>query len=390
MTKLPSHGLPEPSADALAHSRALVTLIHRHIDAANGWISFAEYMHLALYAPGLGYYSGGAKKFGEAGDFVTAPEISPLFAQALATQVAQVLAETQGNILELGAGTGKLALELLRELQTLEQLPAQYLILEVSAQLCEIQRTTLQQHLPPELMQRVAWLDTMPSEFIGMVLANEVLDALPVHVVHRQSIGLVEQGVTKDETHDFAWREQALTSGSLHDAAVALDLPPEYTTELCPAAGALLASLAAMLTQGVILLIDYGFPRREYYHAQRSQGTLMCHYRHHAHGDPFVYVGLQDITAHVDFTAIAEAGLASGLGLLGYCGQAQFLINCGITELLGRVSPHDMARYAPLASQAQKLLSPAEMGELFKVIAFGKNITNPLLGFARGDRRHTL
>lgn len=389
MTLLPSTGMPEPTPDALAHSQQLVGVIREKIQESSGWISFAEFMQLALYAPGLGYYSAGAKKFGKDGDFVTAPEISPLFAQSLAKQAAQVLQQTQGSILELGAGSGRLALELLLELQSLEQLPQQYLILEVSAQLRQQQRETLEQRLPAELMTRVLWLDALPARFNGLVLGNEVLDAIPVHIVQRQPAGLCELGVGVD-AQGFVWSEQALTAGQLYDAANRLELAPDYTTELCPAAGALLASLAAMLESGVILMIDYGFSQREYYHPQRSEGTLMCHYRHFAHGDPFLYPGLQDITAHVNFTAMAEVGLEQGMQLLGYCGQAQFLINCGITDILVRVSPHDIKRYVPLASQAQKLLSPAEMGELFKVIALGKGMTEDLVGFSRGDRRHTL
>ena len=381
--------LPKPSAEALAHSQQLSSLIRAEIEAAGGWLDFARYMHLVLYAPGLGYYSGGAKKFGQDGDFVTAPEISALFAQCLARQVAQVLYLTGGDILELGAGTGRLSAALMLELQRLEQLPAHYQILEVSANLRQIQHETLQQALPPELMRRVYWLDELPDKFIGFMLGNEVLDALPVHVIKTGEQGLLERGVVWDGDA-FAWSERPLTSGPLFEQASKLDLPLNYTTELCPAASGLIASLADMLHQGLLLFIDYGFPRHEYYHPQRSQGTLMCHYRHHAHGDPFLYPGLQDITAHIDFTSIAETAVVNGLQLMGYTTQAQFLINCGITDLLAQTSPGDSANYLPLAAQAQKLLSPAEMGELFKVIALGKGLNQPLLGFARGDRSHTL
>ncbi len=381
--------LPVPDAAALAHSQQLVSEIRTAIDNAGGWIDFARYMHLALYAPGLGYYSGGAKKFGRAGDFVTAPEISPLFAQTLARQAAQVLRLTQGEILELGAGTGRLAIELLLALHKLEQLPGRYLIMEVSAQLRELQRNNLQQALPPELMQRVQWLDELPDAFGGLMLGNEVLDALPVHVVTTDTGQGYELGVACNG-QGFTWIQQPLSGGQLSELAAKLPLPSGYTTELCPAATGLIASLSRILQQGIMLFIDYGFPRREYYHPQRVHGTLMCHYRHYAHDDPFLHPGLQDITAHVDFTSIAEAGVANHMQLLGYCGQAQFLINCGITEILTRVSPQDMAAYAPLASQAQKLLSPAEMGELFKVIALGKGMSEQLLGFARGDKRHAL
>lgn len=380
--------LPVPDAEALAHSEQLMALIRCEVETAGGSISFARYMELALYAPGLGYYSGGAQKFGSAGDFITAPEISPLFAQTLARQAGEVLRLTQGSILELGAGSGRLALELLRELQRLDQLPQRYLILEVSAQLRQMQQATLRA-LPPALMQCVEWLDQLPAAFDGLVLANEVLDALPVHIIETNAHAIYERNVTWDG-QQFAWKQAVRAEGPVLKQASHYQLPADYVTEICPAVGSLIASLAHSLHRGVLLFIDYGFPQREYYHAQRNEGTLMCHYRHYAHSDPFTYPGLQDITAHVDFTAVAEAGVAHGLQLLGYCGQTQFLINCGITDLLTRVSPHDMATYAPLAAQAQKLLSPAEMGELFKVIALGKDMSAALIGFAHGDKRHTL
>lgn len=381
--------LPQPAAQAMARSQQLTMLIRSEIEAAGGWIDFARYMHLALYAPGLGYYTGGAKKFGAGGDFVTAPEISPLFAQTLARQAMQILRLTSGDMLELGAGTGCLAATLLVELQKLGQLPQCYLILEVSAELREVQRESLGQALPPDLMQRVQWLDRLPETFNGLVLGNEVLDALPVHIVGANSNGLYERGVGWDK-HGFTWVERPITSGHVFELAAKQQLPSGYVTEICPAATGLVASLASILQCGALMFIDYGFPRREYYHAQRSSGTLMCHYRQHAHDDPFLYPGLQDITAHVDFTALAEAGVAHGLQLQGYCGQAQFLINCGITDLLAQVSPSDVVSYLPLAAQAQKLLSPAEMGELFKVIALSKDLPQGMLGFTSGDRSHTL
>lgn len=381
--------LPTPDAEASAHSASLSTLIKNTIAANQGWIDFAHYMELALYAPGLGYYSGGAKKFGLSGDFVTAPEISPLFAQTLARQVAQVIQTVHQDVLELGAGTGRLALELLMELEKLNQLPERYLIMEVSAHLREVQQETLAKHLPKSLYAKVQWLDTLPENFSGVVLGNEVLDALPVHIIKTTEQGVMERGVTYDQ-NAFQWAEQSLTNPYLKKFVADIELPEGYTTEVCLAASGLISSLSTMLDRGLILLVDYGFPRREYYHPQRSQGTLMCHYRHYAHSDPFFYPGLQDITAHVDFSYVAQTALANGVSLRGYCGQAQFLINCGITELLSRVSPNDMAAYVPLASQAQKLLSPAEMGELFKVIAFTKGFDDDLIGFTQGDKSHTL
>lgn len=381
--------LPIPQEQALASSQALTELIRASIAANNGWIDFATYMHQALYAPGVGYYSGGAKKFGHGGDFVTAPEISPLFAQTLARQVEQVLQSTSGNILELGAGTGSLAAELILELARLSNLPEQYFILEVSAYLRETQKDTLEKRLPAKLLARVQWLDELPEHFKGLILGNEVLDALPVHVVKATENGPMEMGVSCNED-GFFWAERSLADTYLQTLTANLDLPAGYLTELCPAANGLIASLGNMLDEGVILLVDYGFPRREYYHPQRNQGTLMCHYQHYAHDDPFLYPGLQDITAHVDFTGIAQTAIANGMELKGYCGQAQFLINCGITEILARTSPDDMAAYVPRASEAQKLLSPAEMGELFKVIALGMQCEYPLIGFAQGDRTYTL
>ena len=386
--------LPLPSSEALAHSAKLAALIRTEIDAAGGWLGFDRYMALALYAPGLGYYSAGLEKFGVDGDFVTAPEISPLFGRCLARQAAQVLGAAGGDMLELGAGSGKLAVDVLTELDRLERLPERYLILEVSASLRETQKERINSRLPLRISQKIEWLDALPESFTGMVLGNEVLDALPTHLVAWHEAGVGERGVGERgvavEDGRFVWRDKPLHEGRLFEAAYGLALPPGHVSEIGLAAGSLMGSLAGMLDRGVVLMLDYGFPRREYYHPQRAQGTLMCHYRHHAHDDPFLHPGLQDITTHVDFTAAAEAAVAQGASLLGYATQTQFLINCGITNLLAEVSPADVATYLPLAAQAQKLLSPAEMGELFKAIAFGKGMEQPLIGFVRGDKRHTL
>ena len=380
--------LPPPSPAQIELSQQLVTAIRADIEANGGWISFARYMEQALYAPGMGYYSAGSTKFGEAGDFVTAPEISPLFARTLARQAAQVLREVGGDILELGAGTGRLAAQMLLALERMGMLPVRYRILEVSAHLRAVQRETLEAHLPEALFRRVEWLEALPPEIDGFVFGNEVLDALPVHLLVRHEGGVQERGVVW-QAERFAFQDQPLQSPVLHDGLQGLALPDGYVTEVCPAAAGLVASLAGILRRGVLLFVDYGFPRGEYYHPQRATGTLMCHYRQQAHDDPLVYPGLQDITAHVDFTAVAEAGAGGGLDVLGFASQAQFLINCGITELLAEVSPHDMAAYLPLATQAQKLLSPAEMGELFKVIAMGRGVAG-LQGFVRGDKCYTL
>ena len=384
--------LPTPSTDAKKHSEQLTSLIRHTIEEASGWVDFFQFMQLALYAPSLGYYSAGSQKFGDSkksgGDFVTAPEISPLFAQTISRQIEQVLQEIDGDILELGAGTGKLAADVLLTLARLNRLPSKYFILEVSNHLRQVQLETLQKKLPADLMQRVEWLNELPTKFEGVVMANEVLDAIPVHIVHVEKQGLSERGVAWRD--GFIWQDKVTTRRDLLVAAAKQHLAEGYITEFCPAASGLIASLAHMLQHGIILMIDYGFSAREYYHPQRNQGTLMCHYQHYAHTEPLINVGLQDITAHVDFTSIAYAGVNHGLTLSGFCSQAQFLMNCGILEIMSQVSPQNMASYVPLAAAAQKLLSPAEMGDLFKVIAFSKNLEEPLIGFANGDKSHTL
>ena len=340
---------PQPDTEAVAHSNALLSSIQALIEKEGGWVNFAQLMDAALYAPGLGYYSGGAKKFGFEGDFVTASEISPLFSQTIARQVKQVLSalkakSKQTDILELGAGTGRFARELLLEMAKLEQLPTRYMILEVSAHLREVQQSTLKAALPKELLSRVVWLDALPGHFDGLIFANEVLDALPVHIVKKTADGLAEIGVVS-EVAGLAWQEKPALSSALKGFVAEIDLMDGYTTEVCLAASGLVASLAGILQSGMLLMIDYGFSRDEYYHPQRNQGTLMCHYRHRAHGDPLVYLGLQDITAHVDFTRVAEAGVANGLELIGFVTQAQFLINAGITELLASIPAEGPANF---------------------------------------------
>ena len=386
---LPAHlsFLPVPSDTARAHSTRLSALIASEISAAGGWINFARFMELALHAPGLGYYSAGARKFGSAGDFVTAPELGRLFATTLARQCAECLRNELPTILEIGAGSGRLACDLLAELASLECLPQRYLILETSADLRERQRNLVQRELP-HLASKVSWLSELPTSIEALVIGNEVLDAMPVHLFTTGTDGVAEIGVIA-KNHAFEMSRRP-AGGRLRAEVNDLQLEAGYTSEIHLASHAFVRTMASHLARGVIMLIDYGFPAHEYYHPQRSSGTLMCHYRQHAHDDPLHLVGLQDITAHVDFTAISRVAAESGLDLLGYAGQAQFLINCGITDVLAAVSPSDTANYLPLAAQAQKLMSPAEMGELFKIIAFGKDYDQPLLGFLRGDKRHTL
>lgn len=341
--------------------------IRAEIAAAGGWISFARYMELALHAPGLGYYARGARQFGAEGDFVTAPELGRLFGRTLARQLKDI----DGPILELGAGSGALAETLLQEVER------EYFILETSG--------ALRARQAARLGSKVRFLDRLPDRFRGVIIANEVVDAIPVHAVAWRANGVMERGVTSG----LGWEERP-ANGEILDAARALDVPVPYESEINLAAAGWMRSLAQSLEQGVMFVVDYGFPRHEYYHPQRSMGTLMCHTRHRAHGDPFLNPGEQDITAHVDFSALAAAARDAGLQVLGYATQAQFLVNCGITEVLAQANLDNALHYAPIAAEAQQLLSPAEMGELFKVLAVGRGVDQPLLGFSRGERSHTL
>ncbi|MEO8004684.1 MAG: SAM-dependent methyltransferase [Betaproteobacteria bacterium] len=379
--------LPEPSADARLHSDRLSAVIREEIRAAGGWIAFARFMELALYAPGLGYYVAGATKLGVDGDFVTAPEISSLFGRTLSRQIAQLLETDSDEVLELGAGSGVMAADVLGELHAQGRLPRRYLILEPSPQLAQRQRDTLRRK-QPALCDRVEWIAALPENFNGVIVGNEVLDALPVHVVAWRKAGLFERGVGWQD--GFIWVEQALPAGELRTVAESIAVAEGYVSEISLTGPALVRSLAGTLRRGALLLIDYGFGQREFFHAQRSMGTLMSHYRHRAHENVFFLPGLQDLTAHVDFTAIAGAGIDAGLKLLGYTTQAHFLINCGITGLLEQPGEGNaVAQYASMAG-AQKLLSPAEMGELFKVIALGRGVDTSLLGFSSGDKSRLL
>ncbi len=380
--------LPASTSDALAHSQRVTAHLRLLIDDAGGWIPFSRYMETALYAPGLGYYAAGAMKFGAAGDFVTAPEMTPLFGRTLAQAIAPVLLESGGEVLELGAGSGRLAVDVLGELERLGALPACYSILEVSADLRQRQQETLARE-QPSLVGRVQWLDALPAHFSGVILGNEVLDALPVTLLHGTATGPQQRGVIEAGDR-FAWQDRPIDDPVLRARAAALALPPGYLTEINLAADALIASLAGGLDRGLILMIDYGFSASEYYHPQRHMGTLRAHYRHHALDDPFYLPGLCDLTAHVDFSAVARAGTDAGLELAGYTSQAGFLLNSGLTELLMQTPPTDVAAYLPQANAVQRLVSPAEMGELFKVIGLTKGGIAPLAGFSRGDRRHAL
>jgi SAM-dependent MidA family methyltransferase len=340
--------------------------ILQEIAAAGGWISFARYMQLALHEPGIGYYASGARKFGPQGDFVTAPELGSLFGRTLARELRRF-----DRILELGAGSGALADVLTRELDL------EYLILETSAELRARQAE--------RLGDRVRHLERLPERFRGTVIANEVVDAMPVHIVHWTQRAIMERGVNAE----LRWADRP-AAGELLATAQYITVPAPYVSEIGLAARAWMRTLTQSLEHGAIFVIDYGFPAREYYHPQRASGTLMCHYQHRAHADPFARPGEEDITAHVDFSALAHAATEAGAQVLGYTTQAQFLVNCGITDVLGEANVQNALHYAPLAAEAQRLLSPAEMGELFKVLAVGTPDCPPLRGFGSGDRRASL
>lgn len=378
--------LPQPEAAAIAHSRRVTAHIQAEIQA-NGPIDFARYMELVLYAPGLGYYSSGSHKLGAAGDFVTAPEISPLFSYALARQCQQILATiSQGVILELGAGSGRMASDLLAALEQLQALPKRYYILEISAELKARQQHLLQQERP-HLFSRIEWIDRLPAAVQGIILANEVLDALPVRRFKIAEHEVQAFAVNWAQDH-FTWQLAAADTELTTAVSQLGNLPAGYESEYSALATPWIASLATALQQGVILLLDYGFPQHEFYHPDRQQGTLRCHYRHFAHDDPFWWPGLQDITAHVNFSQVAAAGVAAGLQLAGYTTQAYFLLGCGITDCL----THEVGSVAAFeaAQQVKKLTLPSEMGELFKAIAFTRQCDVPLLGFQFRDLREKL
>lgn len=381
--------LPALSPDESAHSERLVLRIRDAIEAAGGWISFERFMELALYEPGLGYYSAGATKLGSAGDFVTAPEISPLFSRCLANQCVEVLQSVPGGwILELGAGSGVMAADVLSELDRQQKVPERYLILEVSADLRERQRALLQKRVP-HLMERIEWLERLPEDFRGVLLANEVLDALPVQRFRIRGAQVNQLGVT--------WQLGQLDWSEVH-AAPALEAAVReielnlgepfadgYTSEINLRLQPWIAGIAASLREGVAFFVDYGLPRRQYYAASRREGTMLCHFRHRFHDNPLLNVGVQDIGAWVDFTAVAEAAVAGGMSVAGYTTQAHFLIGNGIEQLLAPKDDEELASRLQMARQAMLLTLPGEMGERFKVIGLSAGVQQPLRGFGVRD-----
>lgn len=382
--------LPQPSLDALSASHRLQNLIAEEIRRHDGWISFARYMELALYAPDVGYYSGGAAKLGKDGDFTTAPEITSLFGETLAHAASELMAQSVPQILEFGAGTGKLALDILTECAAAGIPLERYSIVELSGELRARQQQTLAN------FPHVTWLDDFPSAYSGVVLGNEVLDAMPVSLVVKSDKGWLERGVAFDDDK-FVFGDQPCDAALVAQIPFEEELAVGYLTEVHPVAAGFVGSLASMFAAGLeqsgkggaAILLDYGFPASEYYLDQRSEGTLMCHYRHHSHPDPFYLPGLQDITAHVDFTAMAYAAVNNGLEMLGYMSQAAFLLTAGLGDRLLKTSPDDARAYLPQANAVQKLTSPAEMGELFKVLVVGLGVQLPDR-FDRADQSRRL
>jgi len=352
------------------------------------WLDFASFMHHALYDSKFGYYTGDAYKFGSRGDFITAPEISGLFGRTIARQVAQVLQISGGGVLELGGGSGILGSDILVELNRLECPIQEYLLFEPSPSLTQRQKECVAQ-LPPAIGAKVRWVSELPTNFKGVILANEVFDALPVHLLSRNDEGWKERGVIF-ENESLVWRDKSIEDERLSSAVNHLNVDAPYVTEVCLAANGLVANLSESLDVGAVLAIDYGYEHQVYYHPDRRDGTLSCHYQHRVDSDPLDNPGLKDITAHVDFTRVANAGMDAGLEVSGYVTQADFLVNCGITDLLQAIDPDRLEEYLPAVSAVQKLLSPAIMGDMFKVMSLSRGIDEPLVGFSRRDRRHVL
>lgn len=379
---------PLPSPAAQQSSANLQILLAEEIGKHGNWIPFSRFMELVLYAPQYGYYTGGSHKIGNGGDFITAPTLTPLFARTLARQLQELLPQTAGNIYEFGAGTGQLAADLLNNLSDGIN---RYYIIEISPELAARQKDLIHT-LVPQAAQKIVHLSALPETFDGIIIGNEVLDAMPVEIIRKDEGGSFEHvGVCLDNGR-FAYSARPLNDPSL-SASASLYFPQTdfpYTGELHPQQYAFIRTLASRLERGGMIFIDYGFDAAQYYHPQRSQGTLIGHYRHHVIHNPFDFIGLADLTAHVNFTDIAQAGTDAGLDLIGYLPQSHFLLNLGITELLAQTGKTDSAAYIREAAAVQKLIDQHEMGELFKVIAFEKNIGIDWTGFCFGDICHKL
>lgn len=387
--------LPPPTPEAMAHSASLSEHIRAEIARAGGRLGFDRYMDLALNTPGLGYYRGPSRRFGEEGDFVTAPELSPLFGRCVARQVSQILERLDGGeIFEAGAGSGRLCAQVLNAMHESGTLPERYLILEPGSELRLRQRETIKNEAP-SIASRVAWIDDLPSPgFRGVVLANEVLDALPARRFQKRGDqaleAYVESGAGGFSLCFDAPRDDRLPAALARiESALGEPLASGYTSEIGPEREAWIATVAGRLGRGAVLLFDYGYPLREYFHPQRRDGTLACYYRHRVHGDPFFYPGLQDISVHVEFSGLCGAARAAGLEVAGFTTQAEFLLAAGLLDECRDVAPGSAA-YVRLAGEIKRLTLPGEMGELIKVLALSRGIEAPLPGFPGRDLRDRL
>lgn len=386
--------MPQPDAQSAAHSARCARYIRERVLDAGGSISFAEFMHYALYAPGLGYYSAGARKFGADGDFVTAPEISTLFGNVLARQCARIISQVDdASLLEFGAGSGKLAVDLLRALSRHDALPREYRIIEVSADLRERQQRLLRDEVP-EFVDRVVWLDGMPDSHHGVIIANEVLDALPVERFLRRKDGIRQLRVTV-EGDEFVFVDEPapevlVTAVEAIEEDIGASLPESFISEVSLSAPAWVRDMAATLEQGTALLFDYGVSRREYYASDRNEGWLRCHFRHRVHSDPLILPGIQDLTAWVDFTAVANAAVDAGLEVAGYVSQSQFLLGGGLDEELRDIAGLPLESQLEMSGQIKMLTLPGEMGENVKCIGLVRDNIPGLDAFDSADRTHTL
>lgn len=386
--------LPEPDDASAAHSARVAQYLRDRIRAAGGSISFAEFMHETLYAPGLGYYSAGATKFGSSGDFVTAPEVSALFGRVVARQCAEILSPMpDGEVLELGAGSGRLAVDMLRALEASGNLPTIYSILEVSADLQERQLECLKKAVP-HLVDRVRWRNQLPQAFRGVIVANEVLDALPVERFVRRGADILQIRVRCDGQSfvqvEGVAPEKLQVAVATIEAERGAPFPDGYTSEISSAVPALVSDIAASLQHGLAFFFDYGISQREYYAEDRNDGWLRCHYRHFAHNDPLILPGIQDLTAWVNFTAVAAAAVQGGLDIHGYQTQAQFLLGGGIRDELANFSALGTAEQMKLSGQVKRLTLPGEMGENFKCMALGRGDIETPAAFYFADRTQTL
>ena len=377
--------MPTALQNEIQLSEQLKTKIIQFIHSSHGWISFDSFMEHALYDPKLGYYTGTLRKFGEKGDFVTASEISSFFAKTLCIQFKEIFQSVARNIIEIGGGSGQFALQVIQSLTSDNEHINHYFILEISHSLRRQQYELLINHLPSHLFSKIQWIEEIPEEFEGIIFCNEFLDALPVDLIKKESGKYYQKGVGV-ENDLFIWKDKSIEDISSYEQATLENLPDDYLIEHSFHIKSWLNKMSQSLNKGIVLIIDYGFNQTEYFHEQRSQGTLMCHFKHYAHDNPLIQIGIQDITTHVNFSYVAREASKSGLNIAGYISQANFLINCGILNLLETVNLEDRALYMQSVMEVQKLLSPSEMGDLFKVLILEKNMNVDLLGLKQNNR----